>query len=547
MMGGATLAISNDVWEFGSSGWISQGSVTSMAGRAGHAMLYDAARGAVVAYGGLNAALDYETDTWAYSRAQIRTQPVSQTVNTGESATFTIVTTSPPQSVQWFMDGSAIAGANAQTLQVSNSHRINAGVYTAIVNFACGAQQTPPATLTVRSCCGPSFSGLGNGQYPEFPPPMTAVSLSGDGRVIVGYKPQLYSYNRYYAWRSTNAGSSLLDASVNYASSQAYAASDDGSVIVGFGDTASGFRWTIADGLWSIPVPPNWSSSVYPFGVSADGNTITGYGQSASGYGAFLWKSTGGSQSLGVLPGWTSSFGSAVSRDGSVVVGSLQNTSPYFSRAFRWTASSGMVELGTIPGDEQSSARDVNGDGSVIVGSSGTPGLAGGVQHAFRWTTATGMVGLGSLPGGNLGEAVAVSADGSVVVGNFDDSRPFLYRTGLGMVDLNAYLPTFGIDLTGWQLSKAIDVSADGQTILGKGSHNGLAEYWLASIAPAPCYANCDNSTASPVLTANDFQCFLNAFASSAAYANCDESTANPVLTANDFQCFLNKFAAGCP
>ncbi len=63
---------------------------------------------------------------------------------------------------------------------------------------------------------------------------------------------------------------------------------------------------------------------------------------------------------------------------------------------------------------------------------------------------------------------------------------------------------------------------------------------------PTPCYANCDGSTTAPLLTANDFQCFLNKFASGDTYANCDQSTAAPVLTANDFQCFLNRFAAGC-
>jgi hypothetical protein len=62
----------------------------------------------------------------------------------------------------------------------------------------------------------------------------------------------------------------------------------------------------------------------------------------------------------------------------------------------------------------------------------------------------------------------------------------------------------------------------------------------------APCYANCDGSTAAPVLNANDFQCFLTKFAAGDSYANCDGSTAAPVLNANDFQCFLNKFGAGC-
>jgi hypothetical protein len=60
------------------------------------------------------------------------------------------------------------------------------------------------------------------------------------------------------------------------------------------------------------------------------------------------------------------------------------------------------------------------------------------------------------------------------------------------------------------------------------------------------CYANCDGSTAVPLLTANDFQCFLNKYAQNDPYANCDGSTAIPVLTANDFQCFLNKYAVGC-
>ena len=61
-----------------------------------------------------------------------------------------------------------------------------------------------------------------------------------------------------------------------------------------------------------------------------------------------------------------------------------------------------------------------------------------------------------------------------------------------------------------------------------------------------PCYPNCDSSTVAPLLNANDFQCFLNAFASGDTYANCDNSSVAPVLNANDFQCFLNTFANGC-
>jgi hypothetical protein len=69
---------------------------------------------------------------------------------------------------------------------------------------------------------------------------------------------------------------------------------------------------------------------------------------------------------------------------------------------------------------------------------------------------------------------------------------------------------------------------------------------YFARLRCQNCYANCDSSGGQPVLTANDFTCFVNSFAASDPYANCDGSTGTPALTANDFQCFLNQFAAGC-
>jgi hypothetical protein len=83
--------------------------------------------------------------------------------------------------------------------------------------------------------------------------------------------------------------------------------------------------------------------------------------------------------------------------------------------------------------------------------------------------------------------------------------------------------------------------SLGGNTLRG-----ALAGSFAASLSGA-CYGNCDGSTVQPVLTPNDFQCFLNAFAAGQSYANCDASTMAPVLTANDFLCFVNAYAAGCP
>jgi hypothetical protein len=99
-------------------------------------------------------------------------------------------------------------------------------------------------------------------------------------------------------------------------------------------------------------------------------------------------------------------------------------------------------------------------------------------------------------------------------------------------------------------------------TVFSLNSHSAVAAnypYWAATLTSSrifigriyyglatACYANCDSSTVSPILNANDFQCFLNKFAAQDSYANCDNSTVSPVLNANDFQCFLNSYAAGC-
>ena len=60
------------------------------------------------------------------------------------------------------------------------------------------------------------------------------------------------------------------------------------------------------------------------------------------------------------------------------------------------------------------------------------------------------------------------------------------------------------------------------------------------------CYANCDQSTATPILNVNDFVCFLNRFSAGEPWSNCDSSTIAPVLNVNDFTCFMNRYAAGC-
>ena len=139
-----------------------------------------------------------------------------------------------------------------------------------------------------------------------------------------------------------------------------------------------------------------------PTGVSADGSVVVGYGSSASGETAFRWTSGGGMVGLGDLPGGIfQSDAHSVSADGSVVVGNSTSASGF--EAFRWTSGGGMVGLGDLPGGIFSStAESISADGSVIVGVGNLDLASFTTAEAFRWTSGGGMVGLGDLPGGDF-------------------------------------------------------------------------------------------------------------------------------------------------
>ena len=148
------------------------------------------------------------------------------------------------------------------------------------------------------------------------------------------------------------------------------------------------------------------------------------------------------------------------------------------------------------------------------------------------------LEGVGSFNGGGTslrptttnmaphGQQIALWQDGKILVAT---STQFPGRVDLGMLPLSTDVASGG-----WL------ASTDGARL--------MANALLYTIHGEPdCFANCDASTAAPVLNVADFTCFLQKFAAGDSYANCDESTAEPVLNVADFTCFLQRFAAGCP
>lgn len=435
-------------------------------------------------------------------------------------------------------------------------------------------QRTVLAGLLFPSCAmaQASFTGLGHlgttVSYSE------GRGVSGDGLVAVGMSLMsggIGGLSDAFQWRSAFGMTSTCG--YGDASNVAAGASMDGTVIVGWSDHGSfsplGVQATVfvnggVQMIGDFASNPTGVPRSYGRAVSADGSTIVGYGYSSNGTEAFTRAVSGGAfVGLGALS--QSNFASwayGVSADGSVVVGASLSGAQE-TQAFRWTQSGGIAGLGFLPSPasltKYSIAEAVSADGSVVVGESRSNNSQNGLE-AFRWTSSGGMVGLGDLPGGSFQSfAYAMSASGTVIAGRATIDGPvgpfgggsapraFVWDVQNGMRDVQQVLSDAGAPVAGWNLQEVRGVSADGRTLVGTGvDPQGSTQAWIATLPAPSCYANCDQSSAPPILNINDFQCFINQFAAGSGYANCDGSSAPPVLNINDFVCFINRFAAGC-
>jgi uncharacterized membrane protein len=125
---------------------------------------------------------------------------------------------------------------------------------------------------------------------------------------------------------------------------------------------------------------------------------------------------------VGGLPGDTQGTITALSADGSVAAGVSVNTTG-LARAFRWTAATGAVALDTDPGLIATVPTAMSADGTRIVGY-GSPGS--GPDAALLWDASGQLHFVSQLPetslavvqrGWVLTRARGVSADGRTIVG----------------------------------------------------------------------------------------------------------------------------------
>lgn len=430
------------------------------------------------------------------------------------------------------------------------------------MHFAVGSSWRDRATaLVVVAAMGveswaapPSITGIGFLEPLDDSPATrysTASGVSDDGSVAVG-EQGWFSYSTYGVRRAVRwtRGGGLQDLGVfaGHTDSTASGVSADGRVVIGTSSFRQwavptrwrAFRWTAETGMRDIGSHPEGTFRVgsQAWATSANGSVVVGsnFGW-LLGDSAFRWNALTGVVNLGSLPEDHFSQGTAVSGDGSVVVGESQRNDCV--SAVRWTIEHGIEDLGTLVAC-YSWASGVSRDGRVVVGSSGMPPTA---FRAFRWTRETGMVDLGPPTGTNNVYALAANDDGSVIVGRYDpddgrDPCAFLWTASGGIVDLRDDLARRGVDVSEWTLFGANAISADGRFIAGDGFRRGEGEGWVVDLGV--CEVDFDGDG---FVTGADFDLYVLAFEAGEASADVDR---DGFVSGADFDAFVMGLEEGC-
>jgi uncharacterized membrane protein len=193
--------------------------------------------------------------------------------------------------------------SSAQALAISSDGKVAAGLGSYTNDYPKAVRWVTAAGMIERIDSG------GHGES-------YSCGVSGDGSVVVGYT---YEPDSAFVWRAGDSGVTELPTLDATRGSSARAVSQDGKVIVG---SSGGLAVRWVDGA----SPLSLGLSGVAYGVNGDGSLIVGRTGTA-----FVWRSAANPQlqlladvllSAGAdLSGWTLEEATAVSVDGSTVVG----------------------------------------------------------------------------------------------------------------------------------------------------------------------------------------------------------------------------------
>lgn len=363
--------------------------------------------------------------------------------------------------------------------------------------------------IRMSMCAAAALAAASASAQPVLTPvpwPFSPTSMRPDGTMLAGSNWDFVTGSQPATW-SLAGGVQVYSVPAGTTSGEILGVSDNGSKAAGV-SSFQGSWGTSRATIWQAGVPqtlghlPGGVRSA-ALGISGDGSTVVGWsdiGNSRSR--AFRWTASHCMQDLGTTGEQLNSGATSISHDGTVITGNTYRDGTAGSaRPFRWTAAGGMQDLGLVAGGSFAMAQYISGDGSVIIGTAHRYQNEVSEAGLFRWSESLGMEFLGSLglPFAERTEmrAAGVSASGEAVVGSALDATSgpggfgrfaaVYWTRATGLVDLNTYLPSLGLDLGGYSLSTADAISSDGSIIVGTGfAPDGSFATWMVSGVPAP-------------------------------------------------------------
>jgi uncharacterized membrane protein len=342
-----------------------------------------------------------------------------------------------------------------------------------------------PLSLGGPGSYTPAFQPLGDLPGDAFF--SVANAVSGDGLTVVGYSrsnsinpngseeafrwrggemialgapwvPPQYEYLRFSRATGTNYdGSQIIGASTGWDLPVQCAIKWENDIIVGYQPPQTDYRKMASNGAYTgvswdpSPTPRAFLSSPVP------------------GHSGYILPPPGSMSDDGT-------FSTNISADGTTVVG---YSSPYMQssprKPFRKLGGQPTQSLGMLPGFTSCEPTAVSGDGSTVFGycSNST------TSQRFRWTQGTGMV-TGDFPFA----PVAVSYDGSMLVAGGS-----IWDAVNGTRSLKTLLTGYGIDMSAWSFLVINDMSDDGMVFVGYGSRTDGNYEAFRTVLPEPATA----------------------------------------------------------
>ena len=219
-----------------------------------------------------------------------------------------------------------------------------------------------------------------------------------------------------------------------------------------------------------VATPPPPSSGIIDLGVlsggtssvatavSSDGSIVVGYG-TISGGGTRMFTYQSGTMTQVVIPAYITNnfFANGVSGDGSILVGF---TNIYGGRGFKYTGGT-LTILSPLGGQTSSVTNAISSDGTVIVGYSID---SGGMNHAVKYNSSGTITSLDPYDDYIYSQATAVSSDGSVIVGyGFSGNSGVMEAFYVSGGNLTA----FGYIVASGYYTYATGITGDGTIIVG--------------------------------------------------------------------------------